>query len=564
MYSTINGIPRVVNGDSVIGFTTTGMVKQAGWMDRATLASWYKEDPTKNHLGLLQLFTNATEVQVPNYMGLFEKKAVLEVNGMDGSFTYDLPVVKPTGTFTMKDTSTESDAPGIDEGLFPIGLSKPYQPNDILTYDKQYGEQIVVDEDHPVTQEGDYWVHMVRYNTMDKRAYFPKEKLKAGIQYFKIGNILGEFSTQFSNIESPDNVGTLTCQFILGNHRGVETFYTMYADKKSFSGAATHAKQFWNDFQAQLATAKDDMGRALDMFYVGKLNPATGKLINSSLRLGSTLEYLVLLENIKMEANQLMFQKGGVIRSGNGTKLLNEGAVHQMRRGRIIQYPRPGGITKEHLRQAAAYLFQGRPDLQPMQRRMNFDAGGRAYENIINLFRTEFNIQVQNLGLLMGTDRALPSNPISGSLDALKLSPVIVKEVPIPDIGIITVTYDPTLNYQVGSERFSRGFHGRGEAHDSYTLMIRDASSNQYSNARVGLPSGTKLIDGGNSSANMYYVKPEGDAMWWGYENGRWSPDKTSDIYSSMKTMAKEFWVHSVSACWIRDISKVLIIELKR
>lgn len=564
MNTTINGIPKVVNGDSVIGFTTTSNVKQLGWMDRASLASWYREDPNANHLGVLNLFTNYAEIALPNYSNLFKNKAVLEVNGMDGAFRYSLPVTKPTGTFTMKDTSEESDAPGIDESVFPLALSKPYQPNDILTYDKQYGEQVLVSGEFPVTQEGDYWIHMVTLITQDKRAYYRKEKLKAGIQYFKIGNTLGEFDTQFSNIESPDNMGTLECEFVLGNHRGVETFYTMYADKKSFSGAATHAKQFWNEFQSQLALAKDDMGRQLDMFYVGKLSPSTGKLMGSSVRLGATLEYLVLLENMKMEANQLMFQKGGIIKSGNGVKRLNEGLFHQIRRGRVIKYARPGGITKEHLRQAAAYIFQGRPDLQPMERTIKFKAGGRAYENVIKIFQTEFNIQVQNLSLLMGADRMLPSNPISGTNQSLALGPVIVTKVYIPDLGQVEVEYDPTLNFQIGSDRFSRGMYGRGEAHDSHSLVIWDASSEQYSNARVGLPSGTKLIDGGNDSANIYYVKPEGDSMWWGYEGGRWAPDKTSDINSSMKQMGREFWVHSVSACWVRDISKFLVIELKR
>lgn len=555
---------KIINGDTVIGFTSTNTVKQLGWMDKASLSSWYRDDPNKKHLGLLNLFTNFSEIKVPIMKDLWAKKAVLEVNGMEGSFTYDLHVYKPTGTITMKDTSADSAFPGIDEAPFALALSKPYQPGDVLAYDKQYGEQVVVSEDYEVVQEGDYWVHMVTLVTDDKSKYFPADKLKKGIQWFKIGHSLGEFSTQFSNIESPDNMGTLTCEFILGNHRGVETFYTMYADKKSFSGAATSSKEFWNRFQDEQGKMKDDMGRALDMFYVGKIDSATGKIRPGTERLGSTLEYLCIKENIKMEAEQMMFQKGAVIKGVNGTKRLNEGAWHQIRRGRVIKYARPGGITFEHLRQAAAYLFQGRPDLQPMERRLKFKAGARAYDNVINLLRTEFNLQIQNLSMLMGTERALPFNPVIGDNMHVQLKPVVVTGVPVPDLGFVEVEYDPTLNYQMGSERFSRGFVGRGEAHDSNSLVIWDASSEEYSNARTNLPKGTTLIDGGKADSNLYYVKPEGDAMWWGYSNGRYAGDKASDIMSSMKTMSREFWVHSASACWVRDISKFLVIELKR
>lgn len=561
MSEVFKGIPTLVNGDTVVGFTTTQKVRDLGFMDRSSLASWYQEDYNKNHKGLIDLFTNFSKVQVPIMKSLWDTKAVMELNGMDDSFTYDLPVYKPTGTFTLTDTSVEFA--GIDESVFTIGLSKPYRAGDVLTYDKQYGEQIVVSEDHDVVQDGDIYLHTVHLNSTDKLAWYPAEKLKKGIQYFKIGHILGEFSEKFSNVESPDNMGTITCEFVLGNHRGVETNYTMYADKKSFSGAATQAKNKWSYFMAEQAKIKDDLGRELDMFYAGNYNKATGKMANNTVRIGSTLEYLVLLENMKIEAQQLIFQKGGMIKGNNGVKRLNEGLYHQIRRGRKITYSRAGGITREHIRQAASYVFQGRDDLLPMERVIKFKAGYGAYMNMMAIFREEFNAQLANLSLLMGTDRSIP-NPVSGSLNGLELAPVLISKVPIADIGIVEVEYDPSLNYQMGTERFSRGLHGQGHAKDSYSMVIWDASSPEYSNARQKLPAGTTLIDGGNNSANIYYVKPEGEHMWWGYEQGRWSPNKASDIVSSKKQMSREFWVHSTSACWVRDVSLFLVIELKK
>jgi hypothetical protein len=562
--SIFKGVPKRYNGDLVVGFASTQTVKDMGWADRSSLSAWFQEDTTKNYLGLVDLFTNFSSTKVPFMKGLLDKKAVLEVNGMDGRFTYDVPVYTPTGTYTMRDTSTESDFPGIDESYFPVVLSKPYRPGAVLGYDLQYGEQFIISNEHEVIPDGgDGWLHMAQLVGGDPTKYFPKEKLKAGIQYFKTGHNLAEYDTQFDNIESPDNMATMTCEFILGNHRGVETNYTMYADKKTMAGATTKTKDFLNYFVNEQSKIKDDMGRELNMFYMGNSNPATGKMRKETVTIGATLEYLVLLENIKLEAYQLLFQKGATMKTSNGIKRLNEGAWHQFRRGKKISYSRPGGITREHLRQAAAYVFQGREDLLPEEREMTFDAGQGAYMNLMEIFREEFHSQLSGLSLFMGTERSIP-NPVSGTLDGLSLAAVKLRKVFIPGLGHIEVRYDPSLNYQAQSDRFSRGIHGQGFAKDSYSLIIRDAASSDYSNARQNLPSGTTLISGGNDKSNVYFVKPTGDSMWWGYEQGRWSPNKASDIISSSKTMSREFWVHSTSACWIQDVSKFLIIELRR
>lgn len=564
METTYKNIPTIVNGDKVIGFTTSQIIKQKGWADRASLASWYQEDYSKNHIGMVNLFTNYTDTKIPMLKNLFDSKAVLEVNGMDGSFTYDVPVRKHNGTYTMKDTSMDSETPGIDESYFTVGLSREFRPGDVLSYSEKYGEQFVVSEDHPVIQEGDYWLHTVQHNSLDGTKWFPADKLKKGIQYFKTGHILGEFSTQFSGISATDNVGTMTCEFVLGNHRGVETSYTMYADKKNFSGARTETKNQLNYFlEEQNRNYRDEMGNNLDMFYMGNYNSATGKVNNSTLTIGSTLEFLAVLENTKLEAHQLLFQKGGIIKGINGTKRLNEGLWHQIRRGRKLEYSRPGGITRDLIRQAVAYVFQGRTDMLPMDRVIKFKAGYGAYMNMLELFREEAISQLSGLSYLLGTDSKIQS-PVTGSLDMLKLATVAWKTVAIPDIGVIEVEYDPSLNYEMGSDRGTRGLYGKGHGQDSYSLVIWDAGSPQSSNARTNLPQGTSLIEGGNAKSGIYYVKPQGEHMWWGFEQGRWAPNKASDIMSSSKTMSREFWIHSTSAAWVTDVSAYLVIELKR
>lgn len=563
--SGIKNFLKTVNGDTVIGFTNTNKIKELGWMDMASLHSWYQDDPNKNHLGLIDLFSSMADYRLPTYKNFFKTGAVIEVNGANGKFTYDLPVRKPTGIYTSKDTSNYSETPGVDGTVFPLGLDQPFTNGDVLTYDAQYGEQVVVSEDHPVEQDGDVWVHWVKYVTNDAFGYYPSDKLKSGIQYFKIGHILGEYSEQFSNIQTPDNVGTLTNEFVLGNHRGVETFYTQYADMKNINGAVLSSQKYWDYFvkeQEKLGT--DSLGRKLDMFFVAKLNKA-GKIDKRTVRVGAALEYLVILELMKLESHSLMFQKGGFINDINGTKRLNEGVWHQIRRGRIIKYSKPGGITKGHIKEVVAYLFRARRDLMPFERRIKFKCGYMAYINMLNIFREEVLAQLEGLAPFLGTDRVLPSSPIKGkNLTSLEFEPVMFQTVNIPEIGIVSIEHDPSMDFSPLADRFEQGFFGDGYAWTSYSMMICDAADTEYSNALTGLPSGVKLIDGGTNSANIYYVKPEGESMWWGYQNGRYSPDKASEIASSMKRMGREFWAHNISAGWVRDISRYIVIELKR
>lgn len=564
MSTITKNFPQVINGDTVVGFTNTKKIKDLGWMDMASLSSWYNDDPLKNHLGLVELFSTMADYRMPSYEGFFKKGAVIEVNGMNGKFTYDLPVKKTYGIYTTGDTSTYSEAPGIDGTVFPLELDQPFTSGDVLTYDAMYGEQVVVSSEHEVEQIGDSWVHWVIYNTTDKSGWFPAEYLKPGIQYFKIGHTLGEYSTEFSNIQSPGTAGTITCEFELGNHRGVETFYTMYADRKKLNGADMRSQDFWDYFmQEQQKLGVDGYGKPLDMFYVAKINPTTRKIDNRTVRIGAALEYLVVFELMKLEVFQLFFQKGGFINDITGTKRLNEGIFHQFRRGFTITYGKPGGINKTHIKRAVAYLFAANKSLKPHERRIKFKCGYMAYMNMLTLFRDEVLAQLDGIQMLLGMDSVLPKSPVSGAdLTSLAFNPVMFTKVNIPEIGIVEIEHEPTLDYLPMTDRRSQGFFGDGYARTSYSMVIYDATSAEYSNALTGL-NGAKLVGAGGGE-NIFYVTPEGgNSLQWGYEAGRYSPNSASEIASSMKRMGREFWAHSVSAGFVKDLSRVITIELK-
>jgi hypothetical protein len=188
--------PATVNGDNVIAFTDaknykTSLVEH----NLGSLASWYYEDPDKNHLGLLNLFSNIANYPVPMYMGMINNGATISVNGIGASFRYDLPVTKTFAVVTAEDTSTHHLKPGIDGSLFDIVLNtSEFTAYDVITYDAANGCNILISGEIPSKTEGDltrYWGRVIG----GKAKYFPKEKLRPGIRYWKIGHALGEYST---------------------------------------------------------------------------------------------------------------------------------------------------------------------------------------------------------------------------------------------------------------------------------------------------------------------------------------------------------------------------------
>ena len=190
-----------INGDAVIGFTSAKALKNVTWADTATVGSWLmdEENSHRKHLGLIELFSQTHGVQLPFMKELFTKNQVMELEGNE-TITYDLPVQRTVKCVTAVDTSALYETPGIDEGIFEIVLDTMYSNGDVLTYDPQYGDQIIVSESHEVKREGENYRHFVKLVTNDKAQWFDPDKLKAGIEYIKVGHVLGEYSTQYSKI----------------------------------------------------------------------------------------------------------------------------------------------------------------------------------------------------------------------------------------------------------------------------------------------------------------------------------------------------------------------------
>lgn len=552
--------PATVNGDTVIGFTDAKTIRHSlVEHDLASLDDWYFEDPDKNHLGLLELFSNISNYPKPMYLGMIKRDAVINVNGINGKFRYDLPVENTYEVVTVEDTSLKYNKPGIDKSLFEIVLNAQFTQGDILTYDVINGCMLMIATDREPRMEGENWRYWCRLWGKSRAKYFPKDKLRAGIKYFKVSNVLGEFSTQFSRVGGASKMGLMTCEFQLAGHRGVEGESTMYAGIKSLAYADKYTQSFLQRAYDQVRRLSETNDGAPVDYAIIASRDANGNINLANARVANTVSLFCLAELMKMEAYELMFMRGGAIKTHNGVLMKNEGLYHQLRRGFTIQYARPGGIKREHFMAAADYIFRGRTDLKIEDRRMKFKVGAKAYQNIIEIFRDEFYSQLSALAPMLGTDRII-QNPVSGPNNALRLGTVTIESVVIPGIGNVSIEHEPSLDYVDMVDR-SQLVDGMVPL-TSYSCIMEDLTGAEWSNAYAGIPSGSEAKLG-NMNSNVFYVKPDGASMFWGYEQGRWSSRVgAGEILSSHSRMAEQFWCHSISACWVKDVSKFVTIEL--
>lgn len=560
MSVTQSPLRSLYNGDQIVNFKSKKEVQSiSGYQDMASMSSWYKQDPDKYNLGLITLWGQQAMDSYPMYKELLAKKAMMEVNGDNGTFTYEIAIKDSGKCMTVRDTSNQAYA-GLDNSNFKIVLNRRYAPGVVLSTDAIYAEQIIVTDEEEIKQTAEGFEHTVKLTSNDKRATYDSNLLVKGIQYFKIShNIFGEYGTNYENVDLIDTPTTMKCMFQLGNMSGAEAYITGKADRQSFSGAATQTKDYLDSLMGEMDTL-GEYALLTDVSNIG----ADGKVKSiRNMRIGSTMQMLVHREHQKSVSTQLLFQKAGTYRGSNGVTTMNEGIMHQIRRGKLIQYSRPMGITRAHINEAKEYVFRNNPRLADVDTYIQFSGGKYAVQNVYQIFKEEINAQFGSFEKLLGADRVLPKSPVSGaSLTELTLGAVRFTSVFIPGLGNVSVKHDPSLDNYPLADRFQKGFHQGGFAHTSYSLVIWDVADQQYSNNKK-IPQGAKLVEGGDSNSNIYIVKPEGAMTYWGSENGRYDNMSATDIVSSSKYQTQSFWIYSICAAWVRDLSRYCIVELQ-
>ena len=556
------------NGDMIVQRTDKKTIEAVGnHYDTNSLKAMYSKDTEAVNLGMIKLWTQGAHTSYPIYSGLLQNKQVLSVDNAQGNVDYEIAIKDSGKCVTVRDTSADYPFAGLEESVFRIVLNKKFEPGDILTpsfYKK--GVQILVTDKNgeTVNQVVGGWSLPVVYMTQDRKASYDTQLLRSGREYMKTGQTTGgEYGTWYGGVDFGGSPTTLKMRFQLNNQAGHEFSMTGKAARGQLSGAAnTMASEAFAEEadkygEFAMLTKATDLIPAKDGGYTYKKG--------AKVTVSSVFPLYLHREHHKVVAKQVLFQDAATFRGQNGNEIvkLNEGIYKQMRRGKIITYGRPMGMTREDLAEAMEYLFQNNP-LPTHLREATFSCGKHMEQNFQAIYSDEINSQNAGIQNWLGADRVLPKSPVSGTnLMELSYEGVRFTSVNIVGIGKVTVKHDPSLDYRPGEDRFISGMHTGGLAHTTYSAVIWDTASQSSSNNRK-MPQGAVLVEGGDSGANMYLVKPDGAMTTFGSEIGRVGGDDIgyTDLVSSSRFQMRSWWIYSSVAGLVLDKSRFIIIEL--
>lgn len=539
-------IGQNVNDSTVIGISNkTSLEAQFGYVDSYMLKANDLEEDSLS-LGLLNLFENSKIVNVPFISDALNNHNKIYVNGLGGSFTYDI-AMEVESCVVVQDVSDE-DFPGIGGGVFTIKLSHPYSPSDILSYDPVDGVPVIVVEDSEVIDEGNGYLHEVKIAMEGDGIWFPKEKLVAGTEFQKLDSLSGEHSNQFS---APDVVGLgenkVTLEYRLGDFRGVQVGWSAYSDIITLNGKKADM------LSERISRTMKQAGG--DYFVYAGMDRATGKPDMSTRRVQPLLEGLALAELMKMTATGIMFNRGNTVVGINGSKTVNEGLYHQLRRGHRFTYNNVHEL-RLYVQRAAEVIYHG-TGIPVEQRKLSFKAGFNAHNLVREMFKQEFTANAP----VHVDQETLPVNILEGG-DRYNLSfkSYAIGSAFLNGIGYVTVEHDPSLDYDKIGDYISRGYSA-GYGKRSWTLVMWDITDGMYSNVLDSsvAPKGVEIDQRSTGNPNLYLVKPKdmpdfsyGTRNGLGFEQG---------YNYSTNTLGKEYTCFSAMAGWIPDKGRVVIIE---
>lgn len=559
-----------LNGKQIIQYFSKKEIDlNKDFIDSNTIERWFDSDLDMKNLGILTQWGDQAVVSNAFYMDFYGKLAFLDVNGDRGSFYYDIPISTTSEMVITRDTSNQIDPSILGKNLEPfrVVLNTKLKSGHIIGLNHMDEHQIIVmnEDTFPIRKlSGNQWEHYVQLVTKNREETYPAERLVTGTVFEIIShNMFGEFADNYANVRATTTGEKMRCKFTLENMTGVEAMVTGRADRRRINGVANQA----GDFQEALMKEYQDRGEYAVLTTIDNLLPDGSVKDFNQAYIGDTMQLLVHREHHRLLSSQLIFQQGGSIKTEDGYVDINEGLYWQYERAYTIQYETPMGIQRHHLQEASDYVYRLNPYLKIEDRHLSFDGGKFAVENVKAIIQDESKQQIANLAPFMGSENQLPSKVITGnSLTELQVNLVSFAKVFMNGIGWVSVREEPALNFlpKSGDSSLIGGIQGK-EARTAYSLIIRDVTDQKYSN-NTQKPEGVQMTFEGGSydKNNEFIVKPEKAMTYWGSENGRYHSRTVSDIVSSSRYQTQTYWIYSICATWVKDLSRIVIIELDK
>lgn len=507
----------------------------------------YKRDAFKINKGMLHLFNRKRLMTTPILNMTELNNSVVYVNGPEGKFGYQVEyeIDFPYSLGNVNDPLNTNL--GIDGQKFKFACSEDcFSPTDIITYDYQDGVTLYIHDDE-VVREGDSFIYTVSIPQKGKRGgIFPIEKLKAGVQYFKITNANGEYDVNKSGISY--RTGQMDLEVQMGGHRSAQHWITGYADMLEVKG--DYGDNGYGRFSSVLDMNKSN---AVLLFADQK----NGKADWANARWMKRIEALLWAEMKMMEENDLTWNKGGIVQgSGRRSTRVNLGLFEQMKNGNYFEYPK---LTLGLIESSVAHMYYN-SGVPFEERRTEIQLGTGAMIEVSKLLFDDFkqsNPFVVNAGDVKGYLYGSAMNLGFGLRFTSKRFPVA---------GEIIFKHNPAFDARVN--RTQDQMIGEFPI-ESHTLAIFDITNSSVSNAASKWTGkDVKSADGFNDASNVVLIKPKNwGSTYWGYKLGThhpFGPNATQGMFSSDDRDGYGIWFKSFSSIWLKDAGRSMLLVKKR
>jgi hypothetical protein len=335
-------IPRV-NGRVIANAHMTSSFYSKNGLGKLTdknfVETMLRTKPDQYDKMMIRLFTD-TKLYSNDLIDLVMKSGKpFMVNDPNGVFTYkikkraELPKV-------IVNLASSIAKPGIDGQEFEIVFDKNvFVVNDIITahrYEQETQVQIV--------SEGEKYQNGFKFRARAIGAsssdFVNQRFLQVGTEYFKVGNILGEYTTSFSSLGLFD--GNLEVMADVLQQYGVEHTITDWADA------------------TKLGMQTDASGNPLDITYYSVTDPMAMGEKTKIVGWEPTVSRLLRMEMMRMKANTLMWGRQGNAKDEKGRPTrAKQGLWQQLHLGNVIYYDR-GQFSLNLIRAAVGDLFYNR------------------------------------------------------------------------------------------------------------------------------------------------------------------------------------------------------------
>jgi hypothetical protein len=363
-------IPRV-NGRVVANAHMTSSFYSKNALSKFTeknfVETMLKTKPDQYDKMMLRLFTDTRLYSNDLLDTVMKSEKPFMVNDPNGVFTYKIKKRAELPKIIIG----KSTAQGADGAEFELVFDKQaFSVNDIITahrYEQETQIQVVSDAERH--QNG--FKYKCRAAGATATDTVEARFLQVGTEYFKITNVLGEYSTSFSGLGLFD--GNLEVMADVLNQYGVEHTITDWADA------------------TKLGMPTDATGNPMDITYYSVTDPTAEAEKTKIVGWEPTVSRLLRMEMMRMKANMLMWGRQGntVDEKGRPTRL-KPGLWQQLHLGNVIYYDK-GQFSLNLIRSAIGDLFYNRVKLA--DRRVKIYTNRSGMELASTAIRKDFNGQ---------------------------------------------------------------------------------------------------------------------------------------------------------------------------